>query len=69
MIFKLALVRENLPSVFAHNNDADQPAHPRRLISAFVIHLLKNSISKLDSSKILVCELFSIAEETDLTIT
>ena len=23
---------------FANNNGADQPAHPRRLISAFVIH-------------------------------
>ena len=30
---------------FANNTGADQPAHPRSLISAFVICLLKSSIS------------------------
>ena len=37
---------------FAHSTGADQPAHPRRLISAFVIRLLESFISKLASSKI-----------------
>ena len=37
---------------FANNKDADQPAHPRRLISAFVIRLLESIISKLASSEI-----------------
>ena len=32
-----ASMRENLFSVFANNKSADQPAHPRSLISAFVI--------------------------------
>ena len=37
--------------VFA-NKGADQPAHPRRLISAFVICLMERIISKLASSEI-----------------
>ena len=38
---------------FANNKDADQPAHPRRLISAFVIRLLESIIAKLATSKLL----------------
>ena len=37
----------NLSSGFAKNKGADQPAHPRSLISAFVIRLLESIISKL----------------------
>ena len=37
---------------FANNKGADQPAHPCRLISTFVIPLLKSIISKLASSEI-----------------
>ena len=29
---------------FANNTGADQPAHPRSLISAFVVHFLESSI-------------------------
>ena len=32
---------------FANNTSADQPAHPRSLISAFVIHFLQSITSKL----------------------
>ena len=32
---------------FANNTGADQPAHPRSLISAFVIHYLESNICKL----------------------
>ena len=32
--------RENLSSVFANNKSADQPAHLRSLISAFVFRLI-----------------------------
>ena len=46
------LTRENLSSVFANNKGADQPAHPRRLISAFVVRFLKSIISKLASREI-----------------
>ena len=36
----------------ANNKCADQPAHPRSLISAFVIRLLESIISRLATSKI-----------------
>ena len=49
---KLALTRENLSSEFANNKCADQPAHQRSLISAFVIHFLESTISKLATSEI-----------------
>ena len=37
---------------FANNKDADQAAHPRSLISAFVISFLESIIFKLASSEI-----------------
>ena len=42
-----ASTRENLFGEFANNNGADQRAHPRRLISAFVIGISERIISKL----------------------
>ena len=39
---------------FVNNTGADQPAHPRSLISAFVIRVLKSTISKLATSEISV---------------
>ena len=47
-----ASTRENLSSGFANDTGADQPAHPRSLISAFVIHVLKSTIPKLATSEI-----------------
>ena len=44
--------RENLSLGLAFNKGADQPAYPRSLISAFVIHLLESIISKLSMSEI-----------------
>ena len=38
---------------FSNNKGTDQPAHPRSLISAFVIHLLESIITRLASSEIL----------------
>ena len=38
----------------AKNTGADQPAHPRSLISAFVIRVLKSTLSKLATSEISV---------------
>ena len=40
-----ALSRENLTLLHAKNKDADQPAHPCSLISAFVVCLLENILS------------------------
>ena len=37
---------------FANNIGADQPEHPSRLISTFVIRFLENIISKLATSEI-----------------
>ena len=55
LCFKIwASTRENLSSEVGKNTGADQPAHPRRLISAFVIRLLESTISKLASSEILL---------------
>ena len=36
----------------ANNTSADQPAHPRRLISTFVVSFLKSTISKLATGEI-----------------
>ena len=35
--------QNGMSSVFANNKRADQPAHPRRLISFFVIHYMRVS--------------------------
>ena len=48
---------------FANNKGVDQPAHPRSLISAYVIHLLESSISKLATSKISLFYVVSVAEQ------
>ena len=37
---------------YATNKGADQPVHPRRLISAFVVRCLDSMISKLVKPKI-----------------
>ena len=39
---------------FANNTGADQPAHPRSLISAFVILFLESFICKLATGEILI---------------
>ena len=39
---------QNLFMSYANNKDADQPAHPRSLISIFVIRLL-DSITSIDA--------------------
>ena len=38
--------------MFANNKDADQPAHPRSLISAFTIRFLESTISSLLLDKV-----------------
>ena len=43
--------REKLSSGCANNKCPDQPAHPRSLISAFVIPLLESITSKLATSE------------------
>ena len=55
--------------MFAHNKRADQPAHPRRLISAFFIRFLESIISKLATSEISILLLVHVAEGTGLSLT
>ena len=54
---------------FENNTVADQPAHPRSLISAFVIRVLETIMSRLVSSAISIFWLVSIAEEAGLNLT
>ena len=53
---------------FANNTGSDQPAHPRSLISAFVIRFLESIISRLATGEIATFKLVSVAEETDLKL-
>ena len=39
---------------FANNKGAEQTAHPRSLISAFVINILESIISELATSEIII---------------
>ena len=52
VVHNWAATRENLLLGFCDNKGADQPAHPRSLISAFVIHVLESKISRLAISEI-----------------
>ena len=44
--------RENLFLPYANNKGADQPAHPRSLISTFVVHCLDSILSLVSLSEI-----------------
>ena len=52
----------------ANNKGADQPAHPRSLISALVIRFLESIISKLATGEISIFYLVSVAVNIDLNI-
>ena len=52
-----------------NNKGVDQPAHPRRLISAFAIRLLESIISNLATNEFSSFQLISVAEETGLSLT
>ena len=53
---------------FANNTGADQPAHPRSLISACPIRFLESTIFNPASGKISIFWLVSVAEETGLKL-
>ena len=58
--------RETCLLSFANNKGTDQPAHPRSLISAFVIRFLESTIYNLATSKIF--QLVSVADESGLSL-
>ena len=66
---KWASTRGNLSSEFANNKDADQPAHPRRLLSAFIVRSLERIISKLATSENSIFLLIFVAEQVGLGMT
>ena len=53
---------------FANSKGADQPAHLRSLINAFVIRLLESIISRLAIYNISIFKLVFVAEETSLNL-
>ena len=63
-----AKMQANLSSVFANDKGGDKPAHPRSLISAFIIPLFEIIISILTTSELSIFYLVSVAEETDLSL-
>ena len=52
----------------ANNTGADQPAHPRSLISAFVIRFLESIICNLFTGEISMFYLVSVAKATGLKL-
>ena len=55
--------------LFANNKGADQPAHPRSLISTFAVRCLDSIIPLVSISEISSRYLASIAEQTGLSLT
>ena len=54
---------------YANNKGADQPAHRRSLISAFVVHCLDSVMSLVSVSKISSLMLASVVEQASLSLT
>ena len=54
---------------YANNKGADQPAHPRSLISTFIVRCRDSIITLLAIAKISSHQLVSVAEQTDLSHT
>ena len=64
--FIWATLWENLFMPYANKKSADQPAHPRSLVSAFVVHCLDSIISILAISNISRLWLASLAAQAGL---
>ena len=54
---------------YANNKGADQPAHPRSLISAFVVRCLDSVMSLVSVTKISSLMLASVAAQAGLSLT
>ena len=64
-----AMSWENLFMPYANNKGADQPAHPRSLISIFVVRCLDSIIPILAIAQISRLEHVSVAEQIVLSLT
>ena len=60
---------QNLLFPYANNKGADQPAHLRSLISAFVVHCLDSIIPQVSISEISSLYLASLAAQAGLCLT
>ena len=54
---------------YANNKGADQPAHPRSLISTFVVRSLDSTICILAISEVSRFQLASVAEQASMNLT
>ena len=54
---------------YTNNKGADQPAHPRSLISAFIVRCLDSVMSLVSVTKISSLMLVSVAEQAGLSVT
>ena len=64
-----AMSWENLFMPYVNNKGADQPVHPRSLISAFVVRCLDSFISLVSISEFSSLKLVSVAELAGLSLT
>ena len=55
--------------LYANNKGVDQPAHPRSLISAFIVRCLDSVTSLVSVTKISSLMLASVAEQASLSLT
>ena len=60
---------ENLFMPYANNKDTDQPAHPRRLLSVFVIRCLDSIIPLVSISDISSLYVASVDAQAGLCLT
>ena len=67
--FTLWASRENQTLLPANNKGADQHAHPRSLISGFIIHWLESIVGKLGSRNISIPQLVLVAQQACLSLT
>ena len=59
----------NLILLYANSKGANQSAHPRSLISAFVVRFLEHIMTLLAMRKISILKLVSVAEKTGSNLT
>ena len=55
--------------LYANNKGVDQPAHPRSLMSVFIVRCLDSVTSLVSVTKILSLMLASVAEQASLSLT
>ena len=65
---KMSCIMTNLFMLYANNKGADQPAHPRSLISAFVVRCLDSIISLVSILEISSLKLASVAAQAGLSL-